>query len=102
MRYHDVEEMSREQLSVEFSSDDDDRVAVAPVSAAYYEGDWHWVQEQCLELLKGDRSDLRRVAATCFGHLARIHGTIDGNRVVPVLQALKQDPQAAGARAGCS
>jgi hypothetical protein len=30
---------------------------------------------------------------TCLGHLARIHGTLDLNAVLPLLEILRQNPQ---------
>lgn len=39
--------------------------------------DWEWVQNWCLFLLNHTSSDVKGLAATCIGHLARIHLTID-------------------------
>jgi hypothetical protein len=44
---------------------------------------WRAVQDLCLDLLTGLDRQLAAVAATLPGHLARIHRTLDVDRVVP-------------------
>ena len=56
-----------------------------------FESDRRWVQSQCLKFARHNDSFVRGVAATCLGHLARIHGVIDEDEVVPVLRQLLRD-----------
>ena len=51
-----------------------EQICQALVSIAFYEQDWPWVQEQCLVLLSNKASAIRGLAATCLGHIARMHG----------------------------
>jgi hypothetical protein len=71
-------------------------VAGLLVGAALHEEDPAAVQALCLELLAGADRALAAVAATCLGHLARIHGTSDPDRVVPALLAARADPAIGG------
>jgi len=66
------------------------------VSAAFHDSDWQRVQEICLDLLTHEDQDVAGVAATCLGHLARIHGMIETKRVVPVLRSLLGRSEIAG------
>jgi hypothetical protein len=64
----------------------------ALLSAAYYEPDWRWAQNLCLDFLSHDDRALRGLAATCLGHVARIHRQLDVDVVLSRLATLKTDP----------
>ena len=67
------------------------RVSALLVGAALHDPDWQTVQDLCLELLDGDPT-IAATAVTCLGHLARLHGEIDKDRVLPALAALADHP----------
>jgi len=69
-----------------------DAIYAALLSAAYFDPEWRWVQEQCLGFLNHPDNSVRWVAATCLGHLARIHGQLDVEVVLARLVPLKSDP----------
>ncbi|WBB76001.1 hypothetical protein O7602_10985 [Micromonospora sp. WMMD1128] len=50
------------------------------------DGDWQELQELYLGLLDHEDRQVRLLAATCLGHLARVHGRLDEDRVVPELR----------------
>ena len=52
----------------------------------YGEGEWKELQELYLELIDHEDRQVRILAATCLGHLARVYGQLDEDRVVPVLR----------------
>ncbi|WP_410809089.1 hypothetical protein [Micromonospora sp. 067-2] len=59
----------------------------AMVGAVLYgAGDWQELQELYLGLLDHEDRQVRLLAATCLGHLARVYGRLDQNRVVPELR----------------
>ena len=96
MRYEDVESTSREEAELAFASQDPDRVARALVAAALHDPDWKWVQDWCLRFIDGSDQTVRRIAVTCLGHLARLHRTMDIDRVLPLLNDLRSDEVLAG------
>lgn len=62
-----------------------------------FEDDRHWAQTQCLKFARHDDSFIRGVAATGLAHIARIHGAIDEEEVVPVVrELLRDDPETRG------
>jgi hypothetical protein len=65
--------------------------ATALVGAALHHEQWREVQALCLELLEGADRSLAAVAATCLGHLARIHGELDTDTVLPALRRHRDD-----------
>lgn len=71
-------------------------VAETLVSLALHEADWRWVQARCADAASHASPHVLAVVPTCFGHLARIHGTIDWAIVEPVLDRLGTDPELAG------
>src|ERR1051326_2548243 len=77
-------------------SENKDAICDALVGIAYYDPDWRWVQSYCLLFLNHRDADIRGLAATCLGHLARIHRVIDLNIVLPELKKLLKDPEIGG------
>ncbi|GGH07193.1 hypothetical protein GCM10011586_24320 [Silvibacterium dinghuense] len=73
-------------------SSDEQQISNALLSAAYYDPDWKWVQEKCLAFSYHRASAVRWNAATCFGHLARIHRQLDLEIVLQRLEELRADP----------
>jgi hypothetical protein len=88
-QFLDVLPMSREAATKAFVSGDKERICHALVSVAFHESDWRWAQERFLEFLQKDDASVSGLAATCLGHLARIHRVLDKERVISVLQQKK-------------
>lgn len=91
MRYHDVDPIDRTEAERALASEDPQRINHALLSLALHDPDWRWVQERILVFLGHRDPEVRGLAATCLGHLARIHGQID-ERAVAALLALRGDP----------
>jgi hypothetical protein len=68
------------------------RVSTLLIGSALHDPEWHSVQDLCLELLDSDDPTIAATAVTCLGHLARLHGEIDKDRVVPAITALADHP----------
>jgi len=71
---------------------DPQAAARALVGAAFHHPDRQAVQDLCLRLLGGEDRPLAAVAATCLGHLARIHGQLDAEAVRAALDRQRGDP----------
>lgn len=56
------------------------------MGVAFYDYDWQWFQAQCLHFLKHDAPNIRGIAATCLGHIARNHNKFDRKIAVTVLK----------------
>ena len=85
--------MNRADLEVSLNSGNIEAIYAALLSAAYYDPEWQWVQHQCLTFLNHADNNIRWVAATCLGHLARIHRKLDVEVVLARLAPLKSDPE---------
>jgi hypothetical protein len=96
MRYSEPLPLTRADAERIFASSDRDAVCEALVAVAFHDPDWRWVQDKCLGFTHHSEWALRAIAATCLGHLARIHGTLDFERVKPRLIELMKDPRTRG------
>jgi hypothetical protein len=93
MNYHEIFPLSRPELERLIESGNETAITDALLSAAYYDSDWHWVQDLCLRFMDHADRGIRSNAVICLGHLARIHRALDVEVVLPELAALKtEDP----------
>lgn len=96
MYYKDVLPITRQEAEDAFSSGNLEKICDALVRLTYHDPDWEWVQAQCLRFGKHSHSEVRGLAATCIGHLARIHGILNMESVRPLLEELLDDPEVSG------
>jgi hypothetical protein len=95
VRYEAIPEMSREQIEKELAGGDPQLMSYAILSASLYDSDWQWAQSVCLRFLDYPEKWVRWNAATGLSHIARIHGRLDTEIVVPRLKAQLNDPEVA-------
>jgi len=93
VEYHEVYQMDRADLERLLESGNEKAMIDAFLSAAPYDADWRWVQTTCLRFLDHPAKWVRWNAATGLGYIARIHGKLDTEIVVPRLLALRADPE---------
>ncbi len=91
MKYETVQPIDREQAEHLLAKEDRETICPTLVRVALHEPDRHWAQSQCLRFAGHKDSFVRGVAATCLGHLARIHKAIDEDEVIPVVRQLLND-----------
>jgi hypothetical protein len=96
MEYREVVQRDRDEIELLLRSSDKTDRSDGLLSAAYYDSDWRWVQNQCLGLLRRDDVVMCRLAATCLGHVARVHRQLDLDVVLAELTPLKDDPNVGG------
>jgi hypothetical protein len=96
VRYEEPAPMSRDDAERALQSPNPDEIGAALLASALDDPDWRWVQEQCLRGLQHSSEQVRGLALTCLGHVARIHGHLDMERVLPVLAGLRTHPSLAG------
>ena len=94
--YHEPKPYNRADAVRALRAEDPATICAALVGVAFHEPDWRWVQGECVRLATHPDVGVRGTVATCFGHLARIHGTIDLPVVEPTLAELAGDPEVAG------
>ena len=95
-KYEEIVPISRSEAEGVIRRDQTGDIPLTLIRLAYYEPDWRWVQDLCISLSNHKDKWVRRACATCFGHLARIHGKIEREKINPVLMRLLDDPDVAG------
>lgn len=96
MKYFEVIPISREEAKSAILSDNPDIICNALLRLTYHDPDWQWVQNLCLQLVQYEDTNIRGLAVTCLGHLACIHGVLNTEKVVPILEDLRHDPDVGG------
>ncbi|MGZ8843377.1 MAG: hypothetical protein ACXW18_06920 [Pyrinomonadaceae bacterium] len=91
MKYELIKSTDKARAKKLFASDNRDVICRTLISVAMFEDDRAWAQAQCLKFARHDDSFVRGVAATGLAHVARIHGAIDEDEVVPVVRELLHD-----------
>src|SRR5438067_13879828 len=94
--YEEPLPITREDAESEFLSGDPGRISNALVRISIHDSDWRWVQGKCLFFVNSEDPEVRGVAVTCIGHLARIHRDLELKAVVPLLKRLQNDPEIGG------
>jgi len=96
MRYENPEPIGRKEALDAVASGHPEIVGDAIIRLALNDPDGHWVEEVALALMGSGDPNVRAVAATALGHVARIHGEITVGLVIPALKRLLRDPRTAG------
>jgi hypothetical protein len=92
LKYEHVRRIAKTQLITDLESENPQTVANALYSAARYEQDTNWIQDQCLTKLTSPEVAIRWAAATCLGDLAFLHRPLDAQTVILALERAKEDP----------
>jgi hypothetical protein len=95
-RYYNVFPVDKVSAERIFASEDVEQICHAMVAVALHEKDWKWVQDKCLTFFMKDNPDISGLAAICLGHLARIHGQLEKDKVTSTLRSRLNDSAIAG------
>ncbi|MGE1172480.1 hypothetical protein [Pseudomonas sp. BW7P1] len=71
-------------------SKSDAHVVAALISIGLNERDGQWAQKACLLLLESERKSIVTAALEALVQLARDHGNLDRDRILPALQSVKR------------
>lgn len=96
MKYVDMSPIGRKEAQEDLDSGVPERVSEALVRLSLHDPERAYVGEILAAHLKSHDAWVRRVAATCVGHVARIHRSLDSARFVPLLEKLRTDERTVG------
>lgn len=96
LRYKPLPILTRQQVEEWLSSGVADKACIALLSAAFYNQDPSWTEEQCLRSLDATDKSIQASAALGLAHIARLNGKLDLTRVMPILERLLTDPELSG------
>ena len=92
MLYRSTPALTWADAEMRLATDDPNTISTTLVGLALNDPDWSRVEQCCLSFSTHPHPQVRDVAAICFGHLARIHGRLHLELVLPVLHTLRNDP----------
>jgi hypothetical protein len=73
MRYEEIPVLSREEIERDLSFNDIGRRTIALLSAALYQPDADWIEDQCAQFLRSESFELKYAGLVGLSHLVRIH-----------------------------
>jgi hypothetical protein len=89
--YEPIPEMEKNEIEVAINRNNPEELLYAVLSAALYAEDWQWAQDVCLRLAKHEHYNVRGNAILGFGHIARIHGKLDEDKIKPLIELALND-----------
>jgi len=89
-RYSNNVEKNRPSLKL-INSEDPETQVKGLLSLAHQADDWEYAQDLMIRYSEDSDENVRGIAILCFGHIARIHGTIDQERVMPIIEKALHD-----------
>ena len=95
-QYKNPSPISRDEAEEVFANGTPAQICDALVAVTFHDKDWKWSQMQCLRFLGHTDPNVSGLAATCLGHIARIHRKLDRDLVVDALRKRLQDPKIGG------
>lgn len=67
-----------------------ENVICALISIGLNEADGNWAQQICFQYLSSETESIAGSAITALGHIARRHGRLDTETILPALENLKR------------
>lgn len=64
---------------------------MALLRLSLHDTDPKWLEATLLPYLRHEHHGVRGVAAMCLGHVARLHGTLELDKVIPAIRVLLKD-----------
>lgn len=79
---------SKDKLHLEelLNSEDEKQVVETLLYIAYHIKDISWAETIFMKMAQNSNDDICGLALTCIGHLARINGKIDKEKIIPFLK----------------
>ena len=94
--YVPVQRRTKNEILSSLSSDNAQEVRDALISAAYWDEDWRWAQQQLIKFAEHEDELVLWAVVAGLGFIATFHGEIDKETVLPILNRLKDRPALAG------
>lgn len=89
VQYEAITPLDKAKAGEKLLSGDPEAIVYGLLGAVEGVDDWRWVQDQCLRFVTDPREDVVRAAVICLGHLARIRGKLDQERVGKAFRKVK-------------
>lgn len=89
--YNEVQKLDLKNVMSELNSGEVQRIVNALLGLAFHDEDWKGVQDLCIQYSNHPHYNVKGIAILCFGHLARIHGKLETEKVLPIVKKALRD-----------
>lgn len=89
--YQSIKKIPREQCEEYLKTGDSSDSIEALLSIVFYDPDWDYALEKCLEYSSDNNKDIAGIATLSLGHLVRIHKKYD-KKIISTLERIRKDP----------
>jgi len=96
LNYAPVKRRTRDEILSSLSSGKAQEIRDALISAAYWDDDWRWAQQQLVKFAEHEDDLVLWAVIAGVGFIAAFHGEIDKKTVLPILNRLKERAALAG------
>lgn len=90
-KYEEIGPWSREAVEKALEDNDPEHLRYMVVAVSMHELDWEYAQAICIRLSSHPHFNVRGNAVLGFGHISRVHGQLDRERVQPIIKAALLD-----------
>ena len=91
MKYEEPKMISYEEAIEIFSKESSEKIADAIISLALHDQNRLIVENWCLFWCNSNELEIRAASVVAIGHLARIHGKITKEVILPALKLLEKE-----------
>jgi len=92
VKYESIKNYSKTEIEKALANNDVDKLLFIVLSVALYSDDFEFAENFCIQLSNHEHFNVRGNAILGFGHLARIHGKLNENKIKPIIEnALKNE-----------
>jgi len=90
LNYASVRRRTREDILNSLSNGGSQEIRDALISAAYWDEDWRWAQQQLIKFAEYDDDLVLWAVVAGLGFIAAFHGEIDESTALPALNRIRQ------------
>lgn len=94
--YDEPSDISKVEFSEIVANGTAESKCEAAVRAVHSIADYDWLVAEFKSLLKDPNIEVRGVAATCIGHLARLHDEANKEQLIEILNSVSEDADIQG------
>jgi hypothetical protein len=91
VKYEKIKEYSETQIKKALANNKPNELLHVILSVALYSDDLNYAENFCVQLSNHEHFNVRGNAILGFGHLARIHGKLDENKIKPIVEKALTD-----------
>lgn len=91
MKYESIKEYSEAEIKKALTDNKADELFYVVLSVAFYSDDFEYAENICIQLSNQKHFNVRGNAIQGFGHIARIHGKLNKNKIKPIIENALKD-----------